>query len=57
VAPPNLPAVRKVALQNAFMATMKDAEFLADANKLGLEVTPAKMVDKPLPIEEVLQKP
>ena len=81
VAPPNLPADRKSALQSAFMATMKDTEFLADANKIGLEVTPAsgkeiedlvkdiyhsspdvvakvaKMVDKPLPIEDALQKP
>ncbi len=40
LAPPNIPADRVKALQDAFMATMQDPEFLADAKKADLEVTP-----------------
>jgi tripartite-type tricarboxylate transporter receptor subunit TctC len=40
MAPPNLPADRIKALQSAFMATMKDAKFLAAAKKQHLEVNP-----------------
>lgn len=40
IAPPNLPAERTKALRDAFMATMKDPEFLADTNKLKLTVDP-----------------
>ncbi|MCH9050598.1 MAG: hypothetical protein IIA72_05900 [Proteobacteria bacterium] len=40
VAPPGLPADRAKALQTAFMATMKDADFLADAKKQKLEIAP-----------------
>jgi len=39
-APPDLPAARKAALIAAFNDTMKDAEFLADARKLNLDVNP-----------------
>jgi tripartite-type tricarboxylate transporter receptor subunit TctC len=42
MAPPNLPADRLKALQDAFMATMKDPKFLAQAEKEGLEVTGVK---------------
>ena len=40
VAPPNIPADRVKALRDAFMATMKDPAFLADAKKADLEITP-----------------
>ncbi len=40
VAPPNIPADRVKALRDAFMATMSDPEFLADAKKADLEITP-----------------
>jgi tripartite-type tricarboxylate transporter receptor subunit TctC len=40
IAPPNLPADRAKALQNAFMATMKDPGFVAEAQKLDLDVSP-----------------
>jgi tripartite-type tricarboxylate transporter receptor subunit TctC len=40
VAPPGLPADRATALQTAFMETMKDPEFLAEAQKQDLEVNP-----------------
>ncbi len=39
-APPGLPAERVAALRKAFDDTMKDSEFLAEAQKLGLEITP-----------------
>jgi tripartite-type tricarboxylate transporter receptor subunit TctC len=46
-APPDIPADRKAALLAAFDATMKDAEFLAEAQKLSMDVNPlnAKGVD------------
>lgn len=39
-APPNVPADRVEALRAAFMATMEDAEFLAEAKAQDLEITP-----------------
>jgi tripartite-type tricarboxylate transporter receptor subunit TctC len=38
--PPGLPTERLLTLQNGFMATMKDAEFLAEARKANLVVSP-----------------
>lgn len=38
--PPGIPADRLAALRESFMATMKDPEFLADAEKLGIEIDP-----------------
>jgi tripartite-type tricarboxylate transporter receptor subunit TctC len=38
IAPPDIPADRKQALRDAFMATMKDPAFLADTNKLQLTI-------------------
>jgi tripartite-type tricarboxylate transporter receptor subunit TctC len=40
VAPPGLPPERLAALRRAFDATMQDPEFLADANRQGLDVRP-----------------
>jgi tripartite-type tricarboxylate transporter receptor subunit TctC len=40
VAPPDIPADRKAALVSAFDATMTDADFLAEAQKLGFDVRP-----------------
>ena len=40
IAPPGIPADRVKALRDAFMATMKDPEFLADTGKLQLNITP-----------------
>lgn len=39
--PPNIPPERLAALREAFVATMKDADFLAEADKAGLEIDPA----------------
>jgi len=46
-APPDLPKDRKAALIAAFDATMKDPEFLAEAQKLNMDINPlnAKGVD------------
>jgi tripartite-type tricarboxylate transporter receptor subunit TctC len=46
-APPDIPAERKAALIRAFDATMKDPEFLAEAQKLNMDINPlnAKGVD------------
>jgi tripartite-type tricarboxylate transporter receptor subunit TctC len=51
-APPDVPADRAKALQDAFMATHKDPAYLAEAEKLGLDVSPVgseavlRMVDR-----------
>ena len=39
-APPDVPADRVAALRSAFLATAKDAQFLADADKTKLEISP-----------------
>ena len=38
--PPNVPAERVTAVRRAFDATMKDKEFLAEADKLKIEIDP-----------------
>ena len=40
VFPPNVPAERLKAMREAFMATMKDKEFLAESEKIGLDIDP-----------------
>ncbi|MGH6771716.1 MAG: Bug family tripartite tricarboxylate transporter substrate binding protein [Xanthobacteraceae bacterium] len=40
LAPPDVPAERVAALRKAFAATMQDPDFLVDAKKLRLDVTP-----------------
>jgi len=40
IAPPGVPADRIAALRRAFMETMKDKDFLADAEKAKLEIIP-----------------
>jgi len=56
-APPDIPADRKAALISAFDATMTDADFLAEAQKLNFDVRPvtAKTIDALL--AEVYQTP
>lgn len=43
--PPNMPPDRLAALQTAFMATMKDKDFLAEADRVGLDIDPATAED------------
>jgi len=40
IAPPGVPADRAKALQDAFIAAHKDPEFLAEAEKLQLDISP-----------------
>jgi tripartite-type tricarboxylate transporter receptor subunit TctC len=42
VVPPDVPPDRVAVLRTAFDATMSDPEFLADAQKLGLEIVPGR---------------
>jgi tripartite-type tricarboxylate transporter receptor subunit TctC len=45
LAPPNLPADRLAALRDAFMATMADKDFVAEAGKTQLEINPVSGAD------------
>lgn len=45
LAPPNLPAERTKALRDAFMATMQDPEFLAEAAKAKMDIAPRSGAD------------
>ena len=38
--PPGVPEERRVAVRKAFMALFKDAEFLADARRIGMSLDP-----------------
>jgi tripartite-type tricarboxylate transporter receptor subunit TctC len=40
LAPPGIPADRAAVLRKAFVETMQDKDFLADAEKEKLEITP-----------------
>jgi tripartite-type tricarboxylate transporter receptor subunit TctC len=40
VGPPNIPPERAETLRKAFMATMQDKDFLADATRAQMEITP-----------------
>jgi len=50
--PPGIPADRLKALREALTATMKDAEFLAEANKAGLDIDPASASE----VEDLLKR-
>jgi tripartite-type tricarboxylate transporter receptor subunit TctC len=52
-APPGVPADRARALRDAFDATMKDPEFLAEAKKLSLDVEPVSGAEVAALIREV----
>jgi tripartite-type tricarboxylate transporter receptor subunit TctC len=51
--PPDIPADRVALLRAAFMATMKDPEFLADADKLKLEVRPLSGEEVQLRVKQI----
>lgn len=57
LAPPNVPADRVAALRTAFMATMKDKDFLAEAAKTDLEVNPVSGEDVERLVNEVYATP
>jgi tripartite-type tricarboxylate transporter receptor subunit TctC len=53
VAPPGVPADRLMALRNAFEATLKAPEFLADAQRQGLDVRPVTGAEADALIKQV----
>jgi tripartite-type tricarboxylate transporter receptor subunit TctC len=55
--PPNVPADRVNAIRRAFDATMKDKEFLADADKLKLEIDPMTGEELAKTLEEIAKTP
>jgi tripartite-type tricarboxylate transporter receptor subunit TctC len=57
VAPPGLPPERLAALRRAFDATMQDPEFLADANRQGLDVRPVTGAEADALIAQVYVTP
>lgn len=57
LAPPGVPADRAKALQTAFMATMKDPEFLAAAKKIKLEINPISGTEIAKGIDELYGYP
>ena len=57
VAPPGVPADRAKALQAAFMAATADKEFLADAQRLNIDVSPVGAQDAARMLEMLAQAP
>ncbi len=57
LAPPNIPADRLAALRQAFMDTMKDKDFLAEAAKTDLEINPVSGEDVEKLVKEVYATP
>ena len=57
VAPPKLPADRVATLRKAFMDTMTDKDFLAEADKLQLEINPVSGADVEKLVKEVYATP
>jgi tripartite-type tricarboxylate transporter receptor subunit TctC len=55
--PPNVPAERVNAIRQAFDATMKDPEFLAEADKLKLEIDPMTGDEIAKTLEEIAKTP
>lgn len=55
--PPNVPAARVAAIRRAFDATMKDPEFLAEADKLKLEIDPMSGEELARMLEEMAKTP
>jgi tripartite-type tricarboxylate transporter receptor subunit TctC len=56
-APPNVPADRVKALRAAFDATMKDANFLADAKKLNLDIDPVSGDELQKIVSDIINSP
>ena len=56
-APPDVPAERVAALRKAFDAVMRDADFLAEAKRLALEVRPASGTDVQALFAEIYAAP
>ena len=57
LAPPGVPKDRAEALRKAFMDTMKDPDFLSDAEKSQLEITPVSGEEVEKLVKDILQTP
>jgi tripartite-type tricarboxylate transporter receptor subunit TctC len=57
LAPPGVPADRAEALRKAFMDTMRDPEFLAEAEKSQLEITPVPGTEVEKLVKDLYQTP
>jgi tripartite-type tricarboxylate transporter receptor subunit TctC len=57
VAPPGVPKERADALRTAFMDTMKDPDFLAEAERLKFEITPVAGEKVDALVKEIYQTP
>ena len=57
LAPPGIPADRAEALRKAFMDTMADSDFRADAEKAQLEITPVRGAHIQELVNEIYQTP
>jgi tripartite-type tricarboxylate transporter receptor subunit TctC len=57
IAPPGMPAERMKMVQDAFMTTMKDADFLADAKKQKLDVVPTDGEHFPTLVKKIYATP
>ena len=57
VAPPNLPADRVATLRQAFADTMTDKDFLAEADKIQLEINPVSGAEVEKLVQEVYATP
>ena len=57
IAPPDVPAERAEALRQAFDDNMKDPEFLADARRVRLEISPLTGSEAQAIIAEVYATP
>jgi tripartite-type tricarboxylate transporter receptor subunit TctC len=57
LAPPNIPADRLAALRQAFVDTMKDKDFLAEADKAELEINPVSGEDVEKLVKEIYATP
>ena len=57
LAPPGVPKDRAEALRKAFLDTMKDPEFLADAEKSQLEITPVAGAEVEQLVKDIYQTP
>jgi tripartite-type tricarboxylate transporter receptor subunit TctC len=56
-APPGVPADRAKALQEAFLATHRDPQFLAEAARMGLEISPIDAAGVERGVERLAQAP
>jgi tripartite-type tricarboxylate transporter receptor subunit TctC len=57
IVPPEVPADRVAVLRSAFDATLHDPEFLADAQKQGLEIVPGRGDEVLQVVEHTLATP